>query len=470
MGDLDRAIQDMLDEGKTPIQARTALVQKGFLEEEIDRALNETNRSKKNTEERKTNRLLATREAFDRLGYGFATPQFVNILFWQSGAGLFLIALFNGIKTILALLFSSILQEYCKYHTVPKKKIANAGLVYGFSFFLMAFATLAQLPWLFIIGFLLGAVGIVTYGDLYLHLVHSLIKHEKRSHFLKKAAFYGVLISAVSLLVSGVLIDAVPGKTINIANLFTLQIHGFLISFMITAFAFILGSYVLSMLPDKRERKERSLALFLKQHCTAVWIQGKVFLKNPYVFLLLLPAVLAGLLHILGASFYGIFIYRTFKDSLFGGFTNVAILYAVALIASLFGPYFTKLVQRSTGLTPHLVFGTLMTAILPFVLVKNPHYLAIMAALICSVIGGAITGTAQGLITQKIMDLTTRKSFFVTQAFLVAIPYIILVPLGAWFVSAFGLDALFMLIGYGLALVVAPLYFILVAVTSRMQL
>lgn len=468
MNDLERSVDELLKQGQTPIQTRSALVQQGFLEDEVDKALNKKAKNKVSSTQKKTNRLLSTKESFDRLGYGFASPQFVNILFWLSGANYFLIGIMNGLKTILSLVFSSVLQEYVKYHTVPKNKIANAGLLFGFSFFIMAFAALAKQPYLFAIGFLMGSLGIVTYGDLYSALARAMMKHERRSHFLQKAAFYGVIISGLSMLVSGVLIDEIS-TTITLFGM-ELKIHGFLISFMITAFAFIIGSYVMSMLPDPREKKFSELGRFLAHHTKVVGQHMRVFTKNPHVLLLLLPAILTGLLQILGTSYYGIFIFQEFKTQWFGGFTNVAILYAVALFASMFGPTFTKLMQNNIGLAPNLVFGTLLSAILPFTLVFNPHFYAIMAALVCSVIGAAIIGTAQGLIVQKIMDFDSRKSFFVTQSFFVAIPYLVLLPLGAWFAQSFGLEQLFLVIAYGLALVVAPLYFLLVIMTNKMRL
>ena len=109
MGELDESIKELLSKGQTPIQARTQLLQQGFLEDEVDRALNTTTRKQRSSSEKKTNRLLTVKETLDRIGYGFATPQFINILFFMSGAGFFLIGLFNGLKTILSLLLSSIL-------------------------------------------------------------------------------------------------------------------------------------------------------------------------------------------------------------------------------------------------------------------------------------------------------------------------------------------------------------------------
>ena len=91
MGELEESIQELLGEGRTPMHIRMELIHRGFLEEEVDRALNTSTTVRRSAQERRTNRWLTARELLDRFGYGFATPQFVNILFLQSGAGLFLI-------------------------------------------------------------------------------------------------------------------------------------------------------------------------------------------------------------------------------------------------------------------------------------------------------------------------------------------------------------------------------------------
>ena len=117
-----------------------------------------------------------------------------------------------------------------------------------------------------------------------------------------------------------------------------------------------------------------------------------------------------------------------------------------------------------------LVFGTLLMAILPLTLVFNLHLLAVGLALILSVIGSAIVGLAQGLLARKIMDEETRRQYFMAVGLLMALPYLILVPVGAWLTQFAGMQALFLAIGLGLGIVVMPLYFILVTMASKERL
>ena len=47
MGELNESIKELLDEGRTPMQVRMDLVHRGFLEDDVDRALNVTTASKR---------------------------------------------------------------------------------------------------------------------------------------------------------------------------------------------------------------------------------------------------------------------------------------------------------------------------------------------------------------------------------------------------------------------------------------
>ena len=66
MKDIDKAAQELLKQGQKPIEVRVALVQQGFLEEEVDKALNENSKKQLSGTEKQTNRLLATKESFEK--------------------------------------------------------------------------------------------------------------------------------------------------------------------------------------------------------------------------------------------------------------------------------------------------------------------------------------------------------------------------------------------------------------------
>lgn len=454
MREVEQALKDLGN--IKPSEARVLLLRKGFSEDEVQSVLKHKNPA---------NKLLSAKETLDRIGYGFATPQIINILFQQSGASLFLIGIINGLKAILSLILSSIIQEYGQKHTIHKKHIGTGGVLFGFSFFILAFATLAKIPWLFSTGFILGALGVVTHGDLYHKLVNASIKHEHKNHYLRNITHYGIIITAIALLGSTWLIDNLNQK-VTLGNA-VFKVDGFLMSFMITAFAFIISGYLLSLIPDKREQLKHPFKAFFREHTKMLKKYCMIFLHHKYIILLLFATTLSSILNILGNSFYGIFIYDRLKDVGLGGFMNIGVIYGIALIISLIGPFFTKRFSQNIGLTPHLVFGTLLTAILPLILAFNPHYLAIIVALVLSILGGGIIGVAQGLLARKVMDEHSRKIFYPTQAIMVIIPYLIFIPLGSWLVNTHGFKTLFITIVIGLVVVVMPLYFLLVTLTNK---
>ncbi len=471
-------VADRLAKGQGPGRIRTELLDKGFSETDIDAALRDQARTpsdERDRQDKRNSRLFTTREIVDRIGYGTVAPQFINILFYQTGAGLFLLGLFNGLKTVISLLFTSVLQEYSKVHRVSKNAISASGILFGFSFLFMAFAVHIRAVWLFAAGMLLAAVGVVTYGDLYNRFVGETLRREKMGWLLLRLGQYGVLVTMLAMLLSGWLIDRFPdtGAKIALSFLglqFSISLIGYLLSFEITAFAFIISSYLLSFVKERREERSYPLAKFIREHYASLRTLLKDLLKNRYIALLFAATAITGLLEVLGNAYYGLFIYRRFYDYALGGFLNVAFIMGIAILASFTGPWFTRKLQRSIGLSPMLVFGTLLTAILPLTLVFNANIVAVAFAFAFAVIGGAIVGFAQGLLARKLMDEATRKRYFMGLGMLLALPYLILVPLGAWFAYLAGMPALFLAVGLGLAIVVAPLYFVLVALASKERL
>ncbi len=472
---LREEVKARLSRKESPARMRAELIQAGYAEHEVDAAVRhgaDDHMIEKSSADRHNSRLLATREFIDRIGYGAASPQFVNILFYLTGSGLFLLGLLNGLRTVLSMLITAIAQEYAKVHKVSKGVIVGAGVLFGFSFLLMAAALRLRLVWLFGLGIFLAALGVVTYGDLYNKLVVETIKREKMGRVLRRMGQYGVLITMLAMLASGWLIDRFPESRQFTFTLFGMefQVLGYVLSFLLTAFAFIISGYLLSFLKGEREERKYALVRFVHEHCRMLNGHIRGFFKDRFITLLIIATVITGLLEVLGQSYYGLFIYQHFKHSALGGFLNVGFLYGIAILASFTGPWFTKKLQKSIGLSPMLVFGTLLTAILPLTLVYNAYFLAVAVALVCSVIGAAIVGVAQGLLARKLMDEATRKKYFMSLGLLVSGPYLVLIPLGALLAYMLGMEALFLLVGLGLAIVVAPLYFILVAMANKQRL
>nr|MCK4930437.1 hypothetical protein [Nanoarchaeota archaeon] len=160
-------VRQAFEQGKAVDDVKAELVSQGFLEEEVFEAIQKIRGAERTKDEKKNIKLLTFKEVLDRVGYGFASVQFINILFYLTGAGFFLIGVINGLKAILSLIISSFLQEYSKIKAVSKKFMSKAGILFGISFLFIAMAIVIKSVPLFAVALLAGSIGVVTYGDLY---------------------------------------------------------------------------------------------------------------------------------------------------------------------------------------------------------------------------------------------------------------------------------------------------------------
>lgn len=456
--------ESFLSDNVPPGDIKRRLVKKGFMESDIDRAIERVSakmRLDSQTSASKKVKLFAWKEIFDRVGYGFVSHPFLNILFWFSGASYFLIGLINGLRNVLSLVFSSFLKEFTNVHYLKKNFISRAGIFYGFSFLILSFAVVLRAPWLYAIAFLAGSLGVVVHGELYVKFLKSNLKREKMGGFLSKISIYGVLITIVSLLLSGYIMDLFPlsGKTLSLTifgQAMSLHVYGYLVSFEITALVFILSGYVLSHIKQETS-SDASMISFVGEFLEKVKVHSKVFLQNKAVLLLVLASLFTGAVQVLGNSFYGIFIYDSFKNIFLGGFLNVAVIFSIAVIFSFIGPWFTKSLYRNIGITPMLVFGTLLTAMLPLSLAYNPNIYVVGIATALSIIGSSILGVAQGFFTRRLLSVSERKIYFSLMGVIISIPMLLLVLAGSYIASV-DLVLLFKTLILALVVLVAPLY------------
>lgn len=480
VADLASEAARLRKEGKSPAQIRFELEGKGYAADEIASHLG-TPEVERTAEDRKNSRLFSIREFFDRAGYGGASPQFINILLYLAYSAhpfiLPFIGVLNGLRTLLSVVWSGVLQEYAKLHRISKNTIAAAGIVYGFSFLFMAFGLLLKNTLglvLFALSFLLGTVAVVAYGDLYARFVRDTIRKERMGFFLRTIGTWGVIITAAMILFAGYLLDVYPlGGTPWSMDLFgrvyEMRLYGFLIAFEITAFCFIIAGYVSSLIADTRERRTYSFTQFCREHLRIVRHKIAVFGERP-VFLLLLATIVNGVLGIIIGAYSGIAIYQYIAANYGYPFFTIAILYSIAIIASFTGPFFTQVLHRSTGLAPMLVFGTLLAAILPLAIVYKPYVWTFAAALCLHVIGMAIVGVGQSMLAQKIMDEETRRSYFQAQSAVIVIPYLVLIPLVGITAHLLPLHTLLLIAAGGFIGVAMPLYLILVVIGQHQRL
>lgn len=427
---------------------------------------------KTNKHYKKLNNLFSTKEVFDRVAYGLAAHQFITILFFLSGASAFLVGIIYALRSALSGLIASFVREYSKLQTVPKKVISISGIIFGFSFIGLVLAIRLYSPILFAIFLIIGTIGIVTYGELYDKLLREGIKHERKNKFLKNIAHIGLIITAVAFFLSGAIIQFVGmhGNKIILLG-YNIPITGYFVVFELAAILFIMTGFILSKIPLKNIKpKIYAVKEFIKIYYHEIKEQTKRFFTNKNLLLLYLGAIIISCVEILGSAYYGYVIYDMYRNVLFGGFFNVAIIFGVAIFASFIGPMLTKFLQKHTGLTPMFVFGSLLVAILPLTIVLNQHFFAVLAAASSAVIGSSILGVAQALLARKILPPSVRKAFFNSIELLLIIPFLIFVPIGAFIAWYWSFATLFITMAAAIILLAVPLYLVLVLKTHRKRL
>ena len=452
---------------------KSNLIKRGYLEADIEDVLKRMLESRTHERSRNDN-VLSTKELLDRIGYGFASQQFVNILFMLSGASLLMIGFFNAFKTALVSFLSGFIKELSRVKYIGKSIISSSGIIYGFSFLSMTIAVVIRSPWLFAISLLAGTLGIIAHGDLFMEFSKALLKNERRSDFLRRISYFGIIITALSLLAAGFVMQAIPlnGTIFGLSFIglpdFTFRIFGHLLIFEVTAIMFILSGYILSTVQDRQEIYSHDLnALgFMRNYVSENLASYRIFSKNKKIYLLMVATVLTTTLQVIGNSYFGIYIYENFKNEFLGGFLNVAVIFVIALAASLFGSVLTKRFAKSLGEAPMLVFGTLLIALMPLTLYFNSHIYSIALAAALSVVGGSIVGVAQGLLAERLMDEDERSQYFSGLGFVGIIPIILIGLLGALVAQAISMEFLFLTLGIGLACVVMPIYFIIVLIVE----
>jgi hypothetical protein len=465
-----------IDSGQPTEELKAELTGQGFIEDEIIEAIHEIRGLERSVEDKDNIRIFTFKEVFDRVGYGFASVQFVNILFFIIGANFFVIGAVNGLKTILSLGLSSFMQEYSKVRQITARFMSKAGILFGFSFLFIALAITIRSVAIFSLALLLGAIGVVTYGDLYERLAEVYMKKEKLSKFLLNIGHIGVIITGLAMMLSGMLFDRFPMISSEKILLFgkSLPIFGYLICFEITAIAFILSGYVLHFVREKHI-EHKPVRFFLRDYLFRVREQHKKFFCNKYLVLLLIAGSITGLVQVLSSSYFGIYIYQKFQQGTFqglfdGAFLNLAFIFLFAIVVSFLGPAFSEYLNRKVGLAPSMVFGSLLLSIPLLIAAYNPRFLPILFANAVGILGAAILGTGQGLLVRKLVRDDQRALYYAVLSTGIIGPFLILVPAGSMVAQLFGLVILFKLLAFIILALAAPIYFALVVISNKQRL
>jgi len=476
MAEIAEGLKKGLAEGRSLDEIKSSLISQGFLSSDVEDKINEVVMLKKDENKKEVSKVIkrfTIKELFDRIGYGFGSPQFVNILFAQTGASYFTIGTINGIRAVLSVLFSTFIEQIYRTRNISKKFIGASGIVFGFSFIFIGMARFFNSVPFFILALFLGTIGVVSYGDLYEKLTSG-FKKEKRSYFLKKISQFGLFIIGGGMLLSAFVMDYFPATGTKVAfelfgQAFSFRLYGYLIAFEITAISFILSGYVISFIKERKkeiiEKKEvvQNSFINLKEHLG-------IFLSDKILLILLIASTTSGLVQTMGNSFYGIFIYRYLNNQGFGGFMNVAVIFIIALFASIIGPYISRKTSIEYGKFSMLAFGTVLMAIMPLTFYYNPNLVSIAMGTLIGIIGASVTGVAHGLLTLEIIPEKIRQTYFGSFSLLISIPFLITTPISSYIAHIYGLRNLFLILGVMLLVIVLPLYFLVVIMHRNSKL
>ena len=430
-----------------------------------------SSQSPKETSNKKIISSLVGKEVLDRIGYGFGAQQFIIILFFLTGAGPLLVGLLNGLKDVLSSILSSFLAELTRFKTFSKQYVATAGIIFGFSLIGILLALRMEQVWLYAVALFIGNIAIVVYGELHGHITTTRFSFSRRHPVLRWLSTNGLFITAVSFLCSGLLLELFwnTSSTINLLG-FSLPVSGAFLTFEIAAIAFILSGFMLRRLPlrEQQHNEHKQWDVF-KHHVHSAFHNLRFFFKQRYLSFMMIGSVLITVIQSLGASFYGYYIYEYFKTDVFGGFINVAIVFVVALLFSLIGPRIIQFLHKHISLGPLFVFGTLLSAMLPLVLLYNPLFPAVLVAVTLTIIGYSILSTAQSLLAQQLLGNSERESFFNITGFVSALPFLVLVIAGSILAMSSYL-LLFKAIIFTLIGILTPFYILLVLISREQRI
>jgi len=470
-------IKKKVQAGEDPSAVKQEYMSKGMLEADIEKAMKAAgarSAAKKPTAGANENaKALAAKDIFDTFGYAFSSQQFLNIFFYQSGAGLFLIGMFNAFRNLLTVLASAVVQSYNKNIAFYKKSVTVLGIFLSISMLLLACATGRGATWMFAVVFLLTGILVAGHGDFYIK-VRELGEGEGNragemtadvmgnTGIMVKVQRYGLVMTAFALIVAGYALDKVAYLPVM-----GWRLHSSFLLMSMAALSFFLGLLMFMLYrPDNRTKNLRNAqndSLFASAQVTL----GKTFLslgnfmKDRTSLILIIATMLVSTAQMWGSIFYGLFIFNNLGEAGFGPYLNVAVIFTIAALTSLLGPIISRLNAAEYGTFPMLAFGTMLMAIMPFVYFFNPNIGSIAMATTLGIIGAAIAGVAQGMLVHDLIPAIQHNEFYSSIAIISSLPFVITGPLGGYIADRFGMSMLFLVSGIILIAVVG-LYFLLV--------
>jgi hypothetical protein len=418
---------------------------------------------------KKNNIFIKYKILVDKLGAGFSSIQFLNILFSYTGASILMIGIVNALKSATNTVTSSIVKRQVAKGKFSTDLMIVSGIFFGFSFLFIALGISLKWKWLFALSLLLGSIFFVIHGDMFQIFLNKYLKKLKPGLFAERTTFIGIVVMAIALFLSAWLLESISfaGQYFTFPIIGTSLYFGYLISFEIAAFAYILSSYLFMRIkiilvsfrePESGEFRGYFLELF---------DNAKKYFKNKYLFTLTLATVFVGVFQAIMNAFVGIHVYNEYSNIFLGGFLNVGFMLSLALLVVLIGPTITGKMNRNLGVVPLFVFGTLLMAILPLTLYYNAYFPAIVAANMLSVLGAAMIGSGHNLVSVRLLNEKDRGAYYTSSGMIVLVPFVIIVSLLSLFASKHGLLELFKYMGFGVIVCLLPIYLMIVIWISK---
>jgi MFS family permease len=405
---------------------------------------------------------LTAKEILDKIGFGFGSQQFINILFLQTGASIFLIGLINSLRVVFGNLITFSIEKYQDLKN-NKRLIGWSGIVFGFSFLLIAVAIFIKSVGLFVIALILGSIAIGVYSEANAHFGIS----SRKAYLVERLMKYSLIITAISLFVGAYLMDKYPlsGETVLLDignNLFLFKVHGYLIVFEIAALSFIAAGYILSK--TNGNVSNSVVGQLFSQPNMQLKNIFNLFGNNKIVLLLVITSIVVSLVQTVGYSYFAIFIFQKFSNVLFGGFMNVAMIFLISVFTSLIGYFVTKINSKAYRKFPILVFGIIMVAVMPFAYFFKLDLIFITIGTIIGVIGGSVVGVTNSLLAIDLISHDLRQAYF-SFTNILSIPFFLtLAPILAYVAHIYGLSILFLsltgiLLSLAIVLIIASMTF-----------
>jgi len=435
----------------------------GEAENIVNQALVEIEEEKKK-ETLKKRRDLTGIEFLDRVAFGISSIQYINIFAFIFGANLFLIGLTHSIINALQLFLTFVLEHgnrlKCFFSSQKSKFLAI--LV----FLLMAYFALIESYAGILLTLIFYSLLIGFYNTRYPKKSMLILKVEKRGVVLRNIALVGVLITSLGVYLGGWFLDHYMLSASLDINVMGHKLNPPALIFAIAAFILLVSELILLKYRNVKDVQDNVSGRLREKMKQAFQFFSNIK-SDRRLLILFFGSALTFIVSLLINSYLGVYIYTKLSDFGLGAFRNVAVIFTIALISSLIGPWVVRKNAATIGKLPLLIFGSLLTAILPFALYLNKGFTSMALATLLGILGSSISESALGLTFMDIIRSETRRIYFSSIKMLLWLPVLILSAIGAYVAFEFGLTILFL----GLAIIqvgiVFPLYFALLIMETR---